>query len=94
MEYLDKVKDESLIEFLNANGLFVLDDINECRNNNGAENIYLRCASSNEIADKTFKEIKAHIFSKFPLLFSGNDYSNDRMHLFSLDDFFIQRIIV
>lgn len=95
MEYLNSIDNEKLIEFLNDNGLFILDDLTKVRENDNCENLYLRCISNQEILSDAHKEVLMHLSSKFPYISMISDkYMNSKRHLISLNDFVIQRITV
>ena len=77
-------------------GLTVLDEHNnEVKDNNDADVVFIRCASSDNIETETFAKVKAYFMEKFPVLSaSTQSYFNNRTHLFSINDFLIERLFV
>lgn len=95
MKYLNKLEDKRLIEFLNKNGLFILDNLSEASDIDDAEYLHLRCMSSDPIESESYQSFKSFFASKFPAI-SGNfqSYDNNNIHIFSLNDYIIQRLFV
>jgi ERCC4-type nuclease len=76
--------------------LTVLDEHNnEVKDNNDADIVFIRCASSDNIETETFAKVKAYFMEKFPIISANTQsYFNSRIHLFSVNDFIIQRLFV
>ena len=98
MKYLYKLSNEKLVDFLNKNGLFLLDSIEEQLegfDKDRENSYYLRCYSSNQNTNSTANQLKEYIGSKLPnMRLNIGGYLNSPIDLFILDDFSIQRLFI
>ena len=95
MKYFNKLSSEQIIEFLNKNGLFVLDNIDEqmLHIEEDQNSIYLRCMNVHSRADDVMLEFKNKISAKFPILSKYINRYDSCINLYELDDFMICRAL-
>lgn len=95
MKYINKLKSEDLIDFLNVNGLFVLDDIDEIRAELGqsdTDTYYIRCQSN--IDKEKNRELTKYISRNrlMSTIFEMSEYySLKGRNIYAIDDFMIRR---
>jgi len=98
MKYLYKVSNDKIVDFLNENGLFLLDSIEdqlEGFDKESDSSYYLRCYSMNKNRNSTLEKLKDYIDAKLSNVhFNIGGYLNSPLDMFVLDDFSIHRLFI
>ena len=96
MKYLNQLTSIQIADFLNGNGLFVLDSIeDEIANINGdCDALYLKCYSSVSNENNIISDVKKYLGRKMPINFGSYDFYSNRINIYELTDFTISRLFV